>query len=407
MSLDVAGPTWRERARSTLTNRPSARARLTELGVEPERRIACTLPWTRLELSTSGFAGPCCSDYQAAPASFARPVDVDELWNGEPMRAFRRALADARPEKTCRPTCPVLSGRRYPLADLTLRGGSAPFVEHQLDVAEDLLSGSDLVRGGPLDLLFPPTTFCNYDCLMCEWGELGTLDDELPPAFYESLAPLLPTMSSIEVAGGEPLASPAFRDFLGTLDFDSAPDLRVSLVTNGSYLTPRELERLGRVPFSTITVSLNAATPETYRAVNRGLPYERVRAHLDELLSRQRDGRLRGNVAYSMVLLRTNVHEISAFGELARRDRVNVRFMLPMFDRNGQSIMTDAALMRAALDALEAEAATEEGRGQPERARGIRGEAAVLRDRLAKGVLEPLPDGRAAPDARRLDVVSA
>ena len=266
-------------------------------------------------MSTRRLAGPCCADYQAHP-HLARAPDVAALWNGPAQRAFRRALAGEGHPATCLSTCPILAGGSHTPDRFVLRGGTAAFVDHQIEVAEDLLAGRETVRGGPLELELPPTTFCNYDCLMCEWGDEGTLEDELPAAFYAGLAPLLPGLSRLEASGGEPLASPAFRAFLEGLDRAALPDLEVGLVTNGSYLAPKVLDGLAHVPFSTLTVSLNAATAGTYETVNRGLPFARARAILDDLLSRRRAGTLACGITYSLVILEANRHEIRAFAEL-------------------------------------------------------------------------------------------
>lgn len=387
---------WRESVRTRLVDQPRRRLRLGEvINAHDLPRRECVLPWTRMELSTRRFLGPCCADYQVAPAR--AEADLANQWNGSVQRAFRRALAGPGHPKTCRKSCPTLQSGRERLSEMQLWGGAASFVDNQIAVVDDVLAGRENSLGKPLELMLPPTTYCNYDCLMCEWGEVGTLDDELSAEFYDALAPLLATARALEVAGGEPLASPVFRDFLARLDREVYPDLRVSLVTNGSYLSPGQ-SSLERVPFSTIIISLNAATPETYEAVNRGLPFERVRRNLDALLLWRKNGSLHGDLVYSMVLLKKNRHEIKAFAKLAKKDDVRVRFMLPMFDRNEQSVVTDAGIMRQVLSDLDSVADDLVARGQQRQAQGIVGEAEVLRERLAQGLFEPLPDGRKNPE---------
>ena len=39
-----------------------------------------------------------------------------------------------------------------------------------------------------------PTSACNYDCLMCDCGRIGTLDDQMTTAWYESIRPWLPSI---------------------------------------------------------------------------------------------------------------------------------------------------------------------------------------------------------------------
>jgi MoaA/NifB/PqqE/SkfB family radical SAM enzyme len=234
------------------------------------------------------------------------------------------------------------------------------------------------------------TSYCNYDCLMCPHGEEGRLDDQLTPAFYDDLRALLPGVLVLEANGGEPLASPHFRTFLEGLDGRELPQLRVNLITNGSYLGPKQLDRFANVPWGNLTFSLNAASAETYLLVNRGLAYEKVRGHLDDLLARRQAGTLRADVTYSMVILRQNLHEVEAFAELALRDDVVVRYMLPFRDRHGSSILTDRGCMLEALRALQAVAARLLERGRGKEARGVLASARVLLQRLDLRVVAAL-----------------
>ena len=166
----------------------------------------------------------------------------------------------------------------------------------------------------------------------------------------------------------------------------------MSLITNGSYLTPKEQKRLAHVPFTNLTCSINAATPDSYLKVNQGLPWERTRENLDELLKRRHEGEFGGAITYSMVLLKSNYHEVRQFAELARKDGVQFRYMLTMHNRNDESIMTAPEIMKAVLADLEVTAQEEWKRGQWHAARQMLGEARVLKRRLDRGIFRPIPD---------------
>jgi wyosine [tRNA(Phe)-imidazoG37] synthetase (radical SAM superfamily) len=143
---------------------------------------------------------------------------------------------------------------------------------------------------------------------------------------------------------------------------------------------------LPRIPFQSICVSLNAASAETYLAVNRGVRWEIIRRNLDELLRFRREGRYRGQLMYSMVILRRNLHEIGAFAEMAVRDGVLLRYMLPMRELDGETIMTSPEAMGEAATALEHVAAWLEGRAIEWSARDAHANARVLRNRLAETI---------------------
>lgn len=380
---------WRELAREKLLDRPNLSLRLADLVPAEQLPLwPCSLPWTRLEYSQGQLIGPCCAEYQTQSHP-AVPFLPQALWQGEAMRSFRRAMASGNLGATCRSTCPVLTGRTEAPSEVRLRGGPIEAIAAQLLTIDDMLCGNEVMRGGPLTIGLTVTSFCNYDCLMCPCGEEGKLTDQLTPEFYANLRPLLQTAQVLEVNGGEPLASPNFREFLAQMDAREVPQLRINLITNGSYLVPKLLDRLQHVPFGNVTFSLNAASDASYLLVNRGLEFDRIRSHLRDFHNRRQDG-MRGEVTYSMVILKQNLHEIEDFARLALQDQATVRFMLPFRDRHGSSIMTDRRAMLAALRSLQRVVATLLSQGKAREARNAAASARVLLERLDGGVLQVL-----------------
>lgn len=384
------GPSWEQKVRWLLTDRPAVRARLKDVLPASEMpRMRCILPWTRVELHDGGTYGPCCADYMEGRTFLQKGASPASLWNGDLLKAFRRALAGDGHPVTCRTSCPVLAGGTDLPEDLQLRGGTAEEVENQIRRIRCLIEGREEVDATPASFCFPVTSWCNYNCLMCHCGEEGIASDERPAAFYKALEPWIRGGVRIDVNGGEPLSSRPFRDFVESLARSGRPPL-LGMTTNASFLTPGWLERLPRIPFDSLLVSLNAATPDTYLAVNRGLTWEAIRRNLDALLRHRVEGRFPGGLTYGMVLLKRNLAEVRPFADLAMKDGANVRFLLPNRDRNGQSIMTDPEAMTEALASLEEVAARFEAAGWQRSARDARANAAVLRDRLARSLFEVL-----------------
>ncbi len=383
-------PSWQDRARWLLVGRPEVRVPLARLAPEADLPdLPCTRPWTRLEYHDGGTFGPCCADYMNGRHFVPAGASPLELWRSDLLRWYRSEMLRSDRPAGCRTSCPVLAGRLETPARLVLRGGSEAAVENQVRLVEALLDRRTDADWMPTSLCVPVTSYCNYDCLMCECGRIGTLADQKPPEFWKGLAPFLDAGAEVDANGGEPLASPVFRKWLADLAARDGPP-RVAVVTNGSFLTPRWLGSFRRLPFRSVTVSLNAATPETYQTVNRGLPWSRIRRHLDALLESRRTGRLVGEVVYSMVLLRANLHEVRAFASLGLSDRAGVRYLLPQFNRSGQSILVVPEAMREAAAALDDAAGLLERAGQERWAEEARTHARILRDRLAAGLFEPI-----------------
>lgn len=383
---------WRARVRHELIGRPHA-LRLDQLlpaGEIPS--YGCMLPWVRLEISPSAMFAPCCIDYPARH----HLVDLEHstipaIWNGDAMRAFRRAMLHGGQPETCRETCVTLISGRERAQHLSILGGPEAFVESQIRRVEDVLAGREEARSGPLEFIFSPTTYCNYDCLMCAYGETGTLGDELQRPFYDALEPLLVDLRLIAASGGEPFASREFQAFLARLDPARYPQLRVAVTTNFSYLTPAVQERLSNVPWGGFTVSLNAATAATYELVNRGVTYERIRQNLDALYERRARGAFRGQVTYNFVVLRANVHEVEAIADLSFADGAEVSYLLPHYNRHDESVFVHEEAMTCAVAALERVGNKELARGREGVGREALARASVLRDRLERRIFAPIP----------------
>ncbi len=389
--VHAGGPTtWQDRVRWLLTGRPEVRLPLNRLVSEADLPdIPCTRPWTRLEYHDGGTFGPCCADYMNGRHFVPAGASSLDLWRSDLLRWYRSEVLRSDRPAGCHTSCPVLAGRLEPPARLVLRGGTEAVVENQVRMVEALLDRRTDADWMPTSLCVPVTSFCNYDCLMCECGRVGTLEDQKSPEFWKGLAPFLAAGAEVDTNGGEPLASPVFRQWLRRMAQEEGPP-RVAVVTNGAFLSPRWIGSFRRLPFRSVTVSLNAATPETYLAVNRGLSWSRIRRNLDALLEARRTGRLVGEVVYSMVILRANRHEVRAFASLGLSDHVGVRYLLPQFNRSGQSILVVPEAMREAATALDDVAGLLDRAGQTRWAEEARTHARILRDRLAAGLFEPI-----------------
>ena len=224
---------------------------------------------------------------------------------------------------------------------------------------------------------------------MCDCGERGTLDDQPDPAFYDQITSWASSGIELEVNGGEPLASPRFVKFLDDLANQQNPKPIVGLITNGSLLTPKNFSKWAPI-LRGVVVSVNAATSETYKTVNNGAPMELIKKNLAHMVKLRSNGQYQGGLAYSMVLLKANLHELPAFIDWTLDDQVDARVLLPIGNRNNQSILTDPELMTKAISMLNAAAIRLSGFLDERQAKQIQALSDILADRLNKGIVEPL-----------------
>lgn len=120
----------------------------------------------------------------------------------------------------------------------------------------------------PVDLVhvdFNLTNACNLACTHCHSASGKALPDELTTGEIVELVRELHEMGvlSVAFAGGEPFMRPDLTEILG-----AACDLhgwRVSVITNGLFLTPAVIERLvRRCPDVGVNVSVDGSDPELF-----------------------------------------------------------------------------------------------------------------------------------------------
>jgi pyruvate-formate lyase-activating enzyme len=280
------------------------------------RPITCTAPWTTLEVThLAGLVHQCDKSWTIGHRGSLATASLLEVWNGDGYRSARRAMGAHDLDALCQPVCPRRRDGRFAEGSFRIHQGSAAFVANQRLMAEDIAARREVVRCRPVHMSICPSTYCNYDCIMCDYGRTPRRD--LPATLWAELPDFLPTLRELTLHGGEPLASQDVVRFLRDLDLSRYPDLRVNLITNGSLLTEGLLRHLARCTFGEVTVSLNAGTAEVYQAVQRGAPFDAVLANVDALV-RFRDAHPRRfNVALGFVVQPENAHTLVAFAEIA------------------------------------------------------------------------------------------
>ncbi len=185
-----------------------------------------------------------------------------------------------------------------------------------------------VVWGLPPVLMVEPTNVCNLKCPLCPTGA-GTL--KRPSAFLDSA---LYRRAVDELARdtfmlllwnqGESFLHP---EFLEMVRYADRAGLWTYASTNGHYLDrPEELVRSG---LGTLLVSVDGATPETYRAYRRSGDFELVIRGLKELTAaKRRLGSPTPVVHLQFIVMRHNEHEIPEIDRLAREcgvDRLTLK----------------------------------------------------------------------------------
>ncbi len=292
----------------------------------PEPDVVCVTPWTTMEIvDPDGKVRQCCSTWTEGHRGDVIGSSMMAVWNGPGYQLARRRMASATLDDLCLPICSRLHDRKFDEKRFRIQSGSDTFVKNQLLLAEEIAQRKDVIESMPLRMALCPSTYCNYNCIMCDHGRSPRR--ELPESIWEELPRFLPTLQSLTLLGGEPLANAHTWQFLRSLDVEKYPDLAIDLVTNGSLMTEHALAHIEKCAFGDVTISFNAGTAEVYSRVQRGIEFEQVQKNLDALI-RFRDARPWWfGITLSFVIQPAAAHTLIQFGEFAHARNLRIRLM--------------------------------------------------------------------------------
>ena len=172
---------------------------------------------------------------------------------------------------------------------------------------------------GPRKLTLESSSVCNLRCVMCPQA-LGLVQrpKHLEDSLLDKIQPALRGLEWVQLHGiGEPLFSPAFWRALEVLD--SLPPMHITVNSNMTVITDEQIGKILNSQLEEISVSLDAATPETYAKI-RGYDLNRVIDNIKRLIARRKAvGRERPKILPNMTLMRENIEELEAFVELGHR----------------------------------------------------------------------------------------
>lgn len=168
----------------------------------------------------------------------------------------------------------------------------------------------------PLFLVLETVNTCNYRCIMCfrhtmEKSEPRMMSDKLFRAVVDEAAKNGCPSLSVNW-NNEPLLDPKLVERIAYAKARGFLDIRLN--TNASLLTPEVSRGLIEAGLTRLSVSLDAATKETYETVRVGGNWERVQANVQSFLDiRKSMGARLPVLRVTFVRIRENAHEEGAF----------------------------------------------------------------------------------------------
>ena len=318
--------------------------------------LRCVLPWKALFMDERDgrlSALPCCANWiNRSYGQINEETTVEDIWNGEGAQEIRRIMASGRQDEMCSPDCPWLNSGRFGEDNLNVIDGPPEFETNQRLSNEEIRERRLVLKSRPMAIRIIPTLRCNIRCRMCHQDHSANL--HIPDGFFADLEKLAPYIYDYQLHGGEVLISPQLSQWADPNWFAGNPQMRLSLITNATHIPAETWKLLEAVRINYITVSVNAATRETYSYMAEADLFESV---IENSLALRDLGRrhplLKFPVYLSFVIMRCNYSEVPAFVGLARDLQLPIRLLLVVGNRLGESIYTDPPILDQVLAAVE------------------------------------------------------
>ncbi|MBF8274022.1 MAG: hypothetical protein HW380_3127 [Magnetococcales bacterium] len=266
-----------------------------------------------------------------------RETPLEQLWNSNPAQRVRRLIAGGVYQAAgCDRECPFLRGsfrppeQAPPVAELINpefvdpMDGSA-YSNNLKAMDSAYRQRQEILTSQPIFVDLQTTVRCNSDCFMCQQPHGD--DMSLPVETMESLSPYRATAGFFRWQGGESFIRKDFVTFLERFDHPAHPHLRRLVISNGSFLGRKLLERLvlvDRPP--SFLISMDAVSEPVYQKIRRTLNHGKVLACLESLAHLQNVLGRRDLVTWNYVVMKSNFAEMEQAMDLAEQWQIHLNF---------------------------------------------------------------------------------
>ena len=298
----------------------------------------CARPFQWFSLLDNGNVAPCCPPWvNGYTYGNLKESSMEEVWNSEKAQEFRRSILDGSFKYCNEKSCPLLQLKIGEVSTLEKMKQENPIVYH------DIKNQKTKLDHGPRIINCDYDRSCNLSCPSCrrhlimlsgkKREEALQLQDKLIDEGFTDMAKLTVT------ASGDAFASPIFRKLLQNLKKENAPNLdHITILTNGLLIKKYwdTLSDFVKQKTNIISVSIDAASAETYHINRRGGNWDDLQENLAFIQNIRESGQIY-EFKISMVVQENNFHEIKDFvkmGELYHVDGLVLKIIEPDFIRD-------------------------------------------------------------------------
>lgn len=148
----------------------------------------------------------------------------------------------------------------------------------------------------PASIIVETLAKCNARCVFCPYTEIPRQGELMPDAMLDKLIAELETfpldvpLRVVPYGVNEPFLDNRLYDVIARVN-ERVPHARVTIATNGSTLTAKNIDRLCGLRIDGLNISVNDYRADVYQQL-MGLPFDRTLRNLESLHWRARRGEL-------------------------------------------------------------------------------------------------------------------
>jgi len=293
-----------------------------------ETNSFCALPFTKLIIDEFGHTTMCC--HQSKPLGNIFQQDILGIWRGHLAKQIQGSTKLGTLHNVCQQsnTCPFISHPK-----------PHKIIPTHVDIAypthiEICLPSSHCNIGGE------NPTKQNPACIMCIRNHDLLKHEVMTDQICAKVKPFMPYLNEFTVLG---VAEPFWKDELyrvfDMVDYHLYKDqIKFTTNTNGICLTDRTLDEFfKRVSQSEMSVSIDAATPETFMKIRRLDCYDLICKNIKSFMKKREVFGKENHVVkiYNNINL-INVHEMGLMVEAAADLGVDELLLIPTHDQMGR-----------------------------------------------------------------------
>jgi len=281
----------------------------------------CIRPFAEAQIMANGDVLGCCPAWvNHFKLGNLHEKSLKEIWNDKNAQEFRKSILDGSFKYCNENSCPVLQSKNGEV----VRKSELNKIWYD-EVIEDIKNEKIVLNHDPLHYQLAYDRSCNLSCPSCR-SELiyatGKERDDINK-FQEEILKNIKTSRRLTVTpSGDPFASTTFRNFLINLKYEDAPNLNgITILTNGLLLKKYwdQISDFVKIKIDTISVSVDATTPDVYHKIRRGGNFQTLIENLEFI----RDVIKVPNFAISTVIQKDNYEQLSEFITFAKRFNCN------------------------------------------------------------------------------------